>query len=169
MRQSHGHGGHAPPPRAPRHHGQDHRRSSQLTRPRLLPVVFGPTATTWFGLLQRHVRLPGRPNAEIVARVACDQGMFAPVMIGVFLSSMALLEGSSPADKLASSYVPALSANYLIWPAVQLLNFKFVPLHHRVLTVNLVSIGWNSYLSFLNSKGGSDKAPRQDAEAVKVD
>jgi hypothetical protein len=122
--------------------------------PLLLPAVFGPAATTWFGLLQRHVRLPGRPNAEIVARVACDQGLFAPTFIGIFLSSMALLEGGSPSEKLAASYLPALQTNYLLWPAVQLINFKFVPLHHRVLCVNVVSIGWNCYLSFLNSGGG---------------
>lgn len=66
---------------------------------------------------------------------------------------MAVLEGTSPKAKLEANYVPALTANYMIWPFVQLVNFKFVPLHHRVLFVNLISIGWNCYLSFLNSGG----------------
>ncbi|KAI4591643.1 Protein required for ethanol metabolism [Pestalotiopsis sp. 9143b] len=115
-------------------------------------AVFGPAATTWFKFLQRRVVLPNK-NAEILARVAVDQGVFAPTMIGVFLSSMATMEGGSPADKLAKSYLPALQTNYLVWPFVQLVNFKFVPLHHRVLFVNFISIGWNCYLSFLNSTG----------------
>ena len=80
-----------------------------------------------------------------------DQGLFAPTFIGIFLSSMAVLEGGSVKDKLEKSYVPALTANYMIWPFVQLVNFKFVPLHHRVLFVNVISIAWNCYLSYLNS------------------
>ncbi|KAG7293215.1 Protein required for ethanol metabolism [Staphylotrichum longicolle] len=113
-------------------------------------VVFGPAAATWFGVLSRHVNLRS-PNATILARVACDQGLFAPTFIGVFLSSMAVLEGSSPREKLARNYSDALLTNWMIWPFVQMVNFKLVPLQHRLLFVNVISIGWNCYLSFLNS------------------
>ncbi|KAI0160570.1 hypothetical protein GGR57DRAFT_387247 [Xylariaceae sp. FL1272] len=114
-------------------------------------AVFGPAATTWFKILSKKVVLPNK-NAEIVARVACDQLIFAPTFIGIFLSSMAVLEGSSPAEKLSKSYFPTLQTNYLLWPWIQLVNFKFVPLQHRVLAVNVVSIGWNAYLSLANSQ-----------------
>ncbi|KAI1827835.1 hypothetical protein F4861DRAFT_291415 [Xylaria intraflava] len=114
-------------------------------------AVFGPAATTWFAALSKRVVLRNK-NAEIVARVACDQLLFAPIMIGVFLSSMATLEGTSAQEKLAKSYSPALMTNWMIWPFVQLANFKFVPLQHRVLAVNVVSIGWNCYLSMVNTK-----------------
>ncbi|KAH8906245.1 hypothetical protein BR93DRAFT_739103 [Coniochaeta sp. PMI_546] len=113
-------------------------------------TVFGPAATTWFRFLQRNVNLRST-NSTILARVALDQGVFAPTFIGIFLSSMAVLEGTSPQEKLEKSYKPALLTNYMIWPFVQLVNFKFVPLHHRVLFVNVISIGWNCYLSYLNS------------------
>ncbi|KAK3907011.1 hypothetical protein C8A05DRAFT_40197 [Staphylotrichum tortipilum] len=113
-------------------------------------VVFGPAAATWFKFLSRHVNLRS-PNATILARVACDQGIFAPTFIGVFLSSMAVLEGGSPKEKLEKSYTDTLLTNWMIWPFVQMVNFKLVPLHHRLLFVNVISIGWNSYLSFVNS------------------
>ena len=113
-------------------------------------AVFGPAAATWFKFLQRHVNLRS-PNATILARVACDQGIFAPTFIGVFLSSMAVLEGTSPQEKLERNYTTALTSNYMIWPFVQMVNFKLVPLEHRVLFVNVISIGWNCYLSYLNS------------------
>lgn len=113
-------------------------------------AIFGPAAATWYGLLQRHVVL-STPRKTMLARVAADQGLFAPVFIGVFLSSMAVLEGGSPKDKLDKNYKNALTANYMLWPAAQMVNFSVIPLEHRVLFVNLVSIGWNSYLSFLNS------------------
>ncbi|KAI1756882.1 hypothetical protein F4782DRAFT_284336 [Xylaria castorea] len=114
-------------------------------------AVFGPAATTWFNVLSKRVVLRNK-NAEMLARVACDQLLFAPTFIGIFLSSMAVLEGSSPKDKLEKSYWPALETNWVIWPFVQMVNFKFVPLQHRVLAVNVVSIGWNCYLSMVNSK-----------------
>ncbi|KAI0422827.1 hypothetical protein F5X98DRAFT_369629 [Xylaria grammica] len=114
-------------------------------------AVFGPAATTWFQILSKRVVLKNK-NAEILARVACDQLIFAPAFIGIFLSSMAVLEGGSPKEKLEKSYFPTLQTNWMVWPFIQMVNFKFVPLQHRVLSVNLISIGWNCYLSMVNSK-----------------
>lgn len=74
--------------------------------------------------------------------------------MGVFLSSMAYFEGASPRDRLAKAYLPGMKNNFLLWPWVQAANFKFVPLEHRVLVVNFVALGWNCYLSYLNSGGG---------------
>lgn len=51
------------------------------------------------------------------------------------------MEGSSPIEKLKSTYGTALAKNWMVWPGVQLVNFKFVPLEHRVLVVNIVSLG----------------------------
>lgn len=114
-------------------------------------AIFGPLATTWFGFLQRRVVLPGRPNAEIFARVGLDQAILAPGNLFLFLNTMALMEGTSASEKLESTYWPALSRNWMVWPIVQFINFKYVPLELRVLLVNVVSLGWNCYLSYLNS------------------
>ncbi|WPG97276.1 Hypothetical protein R9X50_00005000 [Acrodontium crateriforme] len=117
--------------------------------------IFAPVATKWFGFLQRRIVIPGKPNLEIAARVAADQGVFACGNLFFFLSTMAIMEGSDPKKKLESTYWNALQKNWMVWPAVQFTNFKFVPLEHRILFVNIISLGWNCYLSFLNSQGGS--------------
>lgn len=114
-------------------------------------AVFGPAATTWFGFLQRKVRIPSSPNLEIVARVAADQCLFASTNLFVFLSSMAIMEGSDPREKLATTYKEALTKNWMVWPVVQFTNFKFVPLEHRVLLVNVVSLGKDYRLEVLGS------------------
>lgn len=114
-------------------------RLIQLTLPQL--AIFGPAATTLYKVMQRRVVFPGRPNTEILARVGIDQLAFAPTNLFFFLSSMALMEGSDPKKKLDSTYVTAITKNWTIWPWVQLVNFKFVPLEHRVLVVNFISIG----------------------------
>ncbi|PHH86864.1 hypothetical protein CDD83_9646 [Cordyceps sp. RAO-2017] len=116
--------------------------------------VFGPVATTWFGFLARRISLSNR-RLETLARVACDQTLFAPVMIGVFLSSMATMEGASPRERLEKTWWPALKTNWMVWPFVQIVNFTFLPLQHRVLFANIISIGWNSYLSWINSQSPS--------------
>lgn len=113
--------------------------------------VFGPVATTWFGFLQRNVVFRNK-RVEMLSRVACDQLGFAPVMIGVFLGSMATMEGNSAHQRIENVWWPALKANWMLWPLAQTINFTFIPLHHRVLFVNIISIGWNSYLSWVNSR-----------------
>lgn len=100
-------------------------------------------------------------NKTLVARVACDQFVFAPVATGVFLSSMALLEGKSPRNKLDESYFTALRTNYLVWPMAQFINFKFVRVQHQVLFVNVVSLGWNCFLSCLNNGSKETIQPTQ--------
>ncbi|KAI9743602.1 MAG: Protein required for ethanol metabolism [Claussenomyces sp. TS43310] len=113
-------------------------------------AVFGPAATTWFKFLQDKIVLKNK-NLEIAARVAADQTIFASTNLFVFLSSMAIMEGSSPKDKLEKTYTTALQKNWMVWPFVQAVNFKLVPLEHRVLVVNVVSLGWNCYLSYVSS------------------
>lgn len=123
-------------------------------------LIFGPAATTWYGLLQRRIVFPGRPNLEIVARVAADQTVFASCNLGFFLSSMAVLEGGSPRKKLESTYWEALSKNWMVWPAVQFTNFKFVPLEHRVLVVNVVSLGKIPFHANCSSSSSSSSSGR---------
>ncbi|PWY77045.1 hypothetical protein BO70DRAFT_363590 [Aspergillus heteromorphus CBS 117.55] len=115
-------------------------------------AVFGPAATVWYGILQRRVVLQNA-KATLLARVVADQCLFTPVHLTCFLSSMAIMEGKDPMEKLRSSFIPSYKANLTIWPAVQGVNFAMVPLEYRVLVVNLVSLGWNCLLSLINSGG----------------
>ncbi|KAJ6084620.1 hypothetical protein N7486_011420 [Penicillium sp. IBT 16267x] len=113
-------------------------------------AVFGPAATQWYRILQRHINLKSRVSTAI-ARVAADQMVFAPIQLTCFLYSMAIMEGSDVQEKLRHSWEPSYKANLLVWPFVQAVNFTFVPLELRVLVVNVVSLGWNCFLSLLNS------------------
>jgi protein Mpv17 len=103
-------------------------------------AIFGPVATTWFKIIQQKIRLPSK-NAEIIVRVAADQCLFAPTNLFVFLSSMAVMEGSDPKEKLNKTYKTAMTKNWTVWPFVQLVNFGLVPLEHRVMFVNVIALG----------------------------
>lgn len=116
--------------------------------------VFGPLVVNWYKFLQTAIRIPTSPNLEIVSRVALDQAVFTPVNLTLFFSSMATMEGVMGDDgkkelgtrervgkKLRDNWLQGLKANWTVWPGVQLVNFRFVPLEHRLLVVNLVSLG----------------------------
>ena len=63
---------------------------------------------------------------------------------------MAVMEGASVSDRLENAFKPALIKGWMVWPWVQLANFKFVPLDYRVMAVNVVALG-TSYIFFIVS------------------
>ncbi|KAB5592976.1 integral membrane protein, Mpv17/pmp22 family protein [Ceratobasidium theobromae] len=98
------------------------------------------------------------------AQVGLDQFAFAPIAVGLFFTCTSLMEGKSLADvkkkldqvRLHPFPVPPLtppsrtrtpSSPTGLFIPFQTINM-FVPLHHRLLAVNAVSIPWNAYLSF---------------------
>ena len=118
-------------------------------------MVFGPAATKWYAALSR-INLSNRVTTTLV-RVGADQLLFAPAHLALFLSSMAYFEGADPKQRLESSYAAAVKMNWILWPAVQTINFNFVPLQHRVLVAMCVSVPWNAYLSYVNTQGAVQK------------
>ena len=91
---------------------------------------------------------------ELAAKVGLDQFVFTPVNLVCFFTGMTLLEGGDPKEKLRNSYTTALTKNWMVWPGVQLVNFKVVPLEHRLLVVNVVSLGEFAYVFI---KGDNEK------------
>lgn len=146
------------------------------------PVVFGPIATNWYRVLPKHVNFSTQTRT-IAARVLADQLVFTPVNLTLFLSSMAFFEGWPPRttperpdekaasepqavepaarerieERIRTTWWTAFSRNLLVWPGVQVVNFSIVPLEHRLLVVNVVALGWNCYLSYLNGQSSSAK------------
>lgn len=120
-------------------------------------AMAGPVFIGWYRFLDRYVTFPTSNNKTLLSRVVLDQLLFAPVNIAYFYTAQGVLERKTSAEisnKLSASWGSTVLDNWKLWPAVQLLNFKFVPLEHRLLVVNLVSLGWNCVLSAKNAAGG---------------
>ncbi|KAG9063251.1 hypothetical protein KI688_004855 [Linnemannia hyalina] len=66
----------------------------------------------------------------VVKRVIADQVIFAPIGLAMLFTGLTVLEGGSLQqikDKLNNvcfTFIPTLQANYLVWPMVQLVNFR---------------------------------------------
>ncbi|KAJ9061311.1 hypothetical protein DSO57_1021883 [Entomophthora muscae] len=91
----------------------------------------------------------------VLKRVFVDQVIFAPFGLLVFFTAMALLEGGKAKgvkEKLSETYWKALVTNWKIWPAVQLINFCYIPLFFRLPFTGVMGIFWNTYLSYINSR-----------------
>lgn len=111
-------------------------------------VLVGPTLHFWYLYLSKLVTLPGASGAFL--RLLLDQFLFAPMFIGVFLSSLVALEGR-PAEvipKLQQEWFSSVLANWQLWIPFQFINFRFVPQQFQVLASNFVALIWNVILSF---------------------
>lgn len=109
----------------------------------------GPVLRTWYLSLEKIVRPTGRIIP--LKKMLLDQGIFAPVFLPCFLVCLGALQRqswSSIKRKVRTDYIPVLTANYVLWPAAQMLNFYLVPLHYRVVYASGVALIWNTYLSW---------------------
>lgn len=104
--------------------------------------------------------IPGNSVRAVVSKMVIDQTVFAPTIIASFFIGQGFLEGRTVdevKEKFQRAFVPAMLANWSVWPAAQFVNFKFVPLPLQALYVNVVSLGWNTYLSLANAKHGKPR------------
>ncbi|RQM05107.1 hypothetical protein DH86_00003534 [Scytalidium sp. 3C] len=127
----------------------------RLTRFMAYGLGMAPIQFKWFQFLSRA--FPITKTAGLVPamkRVAFDQLIFAPCGIAFFFTAMTLAEGGrsrAVAHKLRDMYIPTLKANYLIWPAVQIINFRVMPVQFQLPFVSTVGIAWTAYLSLTNA------------------
>ena len=126
---------------------------------------FTPLVHGWYGVLQRSA-LP------VLGRVGADQLLFSPFAHVAFFTYMPLVKGGGAPEveaELRGKLAVAMTANYALWPAAQVLNFKLVPARYQVFFVNLVSLFYSVFLSGLaqtsatSLDGGTDAAAGGDA------
>ncbi|OOG01060.1 hypothetical protein ASPCADRAFT_202918 [Aspergillus carbonarius ITEM 5010] len=127
----------------------------RLTRFMSYGFFMAPIQFQWFGFLSRAFPLTKRnPSIPALKRVIVDQLMFAPFGLACFFSFMTVAEGGGRralTRKFQDVYLPTLKANYVLWPAVQILNFRVVPIQFQIPFVSSVGIAWTAYLSLTNS------------------
>lgn len=63
-------------------------------------------------------------------------------MLGLacFFTYMTIAEGGGKralTQKFRDVYLPTLKANFVLWPAVQILNFRVVPIQFQIVSLSL--------------------------------
>lgn len=110
-----------------------------------------PLQHKWFSFLSRIFPLPSAslanklklttptsPLAAAFKRVVLDQCIFAPVGLAAFFTYMTYAEGGTWREvrkRLRNKYWETLKANFLVWPAAQMLNFRVIPLQFQIVSL----------------------------------
>lgn len=119
----------------------------------VMGVIVGPIQRTWFLTLERFI--PPTSKIQIVKKLIVDQTIYGPFIIFFFYSLSSTLSGKNLSDLkklLQERYLKTIFTAYKVWPFVQAVNFTFIPLQHRANFVQVVSLCWNMYLSWMANK-----------------
>ncbi|KAG6023879.1 hypothetical protein E4U19_004078 [Claviceps sp. Clav32 group G5] len=129
----------------------------RLTRFMAYGFCVAPLQFKWFRFLERAFPMTkASAFGPAMKRVVFDQLVYAPFGVGLFFVAMTVAEGGgrrAVSHKLRDMYVPTLKANYVVWPAVQIVNFRLMPVQFQLPFVSTIGIAWTAYLSLANSSG----------------
>lgn len=110
----------------------------RLTRFMAYGFAMAPVQFKWFTFLSRCFPITKTSAfAPALKRVAFDQLIFAPFGLGCFFTVMTVAEGGGRRavyQKLRDMFVPTLKANYVLWPAVQIVNFRLMPVQFQLVS-----------------------------------
>ncbi|XP_069703418.1 mpv17-like protein 2 isoform X2 [Periplaneta americana] len=110
----------------------------------------GPPQHVFYKFLDRS--LPKRDFRSISKKVLLDQLIASPVCICIFFFGMGYLEGHTWDEIVSESRRKFLSiymVDWLVWPPVQMINFYFLSPKYRVIYINIVTMLYDVFLSYI--------------------
>lgn len=111
----------------------------RLTRFMAYGFCVAPLQFKWFRFLERAFPMTKTSAfGPALKRVVFDQFVYAPFGVGLFFVAMTVAEGGgrrAVTSKLRDMYVPTLKANYVVWPAVQIVNFRLMPVQFQLVSL----------------------------------
>ena len=135
----------------------------------------------WMNVMERWqgslpASAPKSAVIKLAARKVCiDQFTASPVFLGAFLCWSTLLEGKGLEgcrEKLRDDWWTMIKFGWSTWFVGHFISFALVPVHWRVLYINIVSIGFGTVLSQvanLPPPGAAKGEPSASAVLTPVD
>jgi len=111
-------------------------------------LCHAPLVYNWLKFAARM--FPKNNMKHLLAKVAMDQTLFAPVGLTCFYVGLTALEGKTREEvyqEWSEKFWNTWATSVFIWPALQTINFKFVPAPHRAIFVACCSFFWTTMLA----------------------
>lgn len=135
-------------------------------------VLNGVLMVKWFGILDKYVGASMTSPRVLVTKTVLDQVVYAPFSISAFFAYTSLiLHGNEYSDhkdpqppttataessttwmtrfraKIDDKFLATFEADCAVWPMMNLVQFRFVPLHLRPTVNGAAALLWQGFLS----------------------
>lgn len=142
-------------------------RPSKLDKTRVLHVAItgaiwsGPITHYWYIILEKMYAVIAKaaninkPAIGLVIKLILDSIIFSSVTITGYFTLRSILEGTGlkgAKEKVSTRFLTTLFGAWKFWPMANAVNFWFVPMQFRVLYMNVLSLFWTGWLTYVNSK-----------------
>jgi len=123
-------------------------------------IIFAPLAHVWYNKVLEKL-IPGTKTSAVLTKVALDQTLWGVAINSLYLAyATVYINNGSLSDvepTVTNKIWPLMKANWVLWPAVQLVNFRFVPGPLQVPFINVVVLAWSCYLALLATEDNTNK------------